>query len=125
MNKPNTELSACPFCGGTDLEVQFGTEDREGYPKCMVCTNCGACGPYAYESELKGAAKAMQNWNNQTITQATAELQANNAALRERVGFLISCVKSGEPLGSREQWVMDSLTSNPGHTLQALKKEGL
>lgn len=42
-------LKPCPFCGGTDLEYQVGTEDREGTPTAVLCPDCGATGPWAYE----------------------------------------------------------------------------
>lgn len=38
----------CPFCGGDDLEIQHGNEDREGVPVNIVCTECGARGPIVY-----------------------------------------------------------------------------
>lgn len=48
--RPNVadELKPCPFCGGDNLELAHGTEDREGVPRNMVCCDCGAYGPWAY-----------------------------------------------------------------------------
>lgn len=42
------KLKRCPFCGSSDLETQIGTEDREGVPANIICSECGACGPWAY-----------------------------------------------------------------------------
>lgn len=42
------EIKPCPFCGGTDLGVGRGTEDREGIPTYVYCSDCGAHGPWVY-----------------------------------------------------------------------------
>lgn len=40
---------SCPFCGEKEnLEIKRSTEDREGYPTCVYCEECGAQGPWLY-----------------------------------------------------------------------------
>lgn len=44
------ELLPCPFCGSTYIEIQTSTPDREGTPTHLMCADCGAAGPWSYES---------------------------------------------------------------------------
>lgn len=55
----------CPFCGNTTVEFQWGTEDREGTPVNLVCTECGACGPNQYINATKESdyVEIIQMWN--------------------------------------------------------------
>lgn len=48
MDKDMDKFAPCPFCGGTDLGVRRGTEDREGFPTYVYCADCGAQGPWIY-----------------------------------------------------------------------------
>lgn len=45
----NFNVKPCPFCGSQDLDIQVGTEDKEGFPTNVVCVDCGACGPWVYK----------------------------------------------------------------------------
>ena len=38
----------CPFCGGDELCIGRGEEDREGYPVYVYCDECGCHGPWIY-----------------------------------------------------------------------------
>jgi Lar family restriction alleviation protein len=62
MNKP------CPFCGNEELEYWIGTEDRDGIPTSIMCTDCGCGGPWIYlkksELERELPARALELWNN-------------------------------------------------------------
>jgi Lar family restriction alleviation protein len=42
------DIKPCPFCGSLELDIQTSTEDREGVPANVVCTDCGCSGPWAY-----------------------------------------------------------------------------
>lgn len=41
-------IKQCPFCGGSNLEISIGSEDREGVPTNVYCDDCGAQGPWVY-----------------------------------------------------------------------------
>lgn len=55
-------MKACPFCGNLEIYVMTGTPDNEGVPTNMVCSECGACGPWVYERSNE-CREAMQLWN--------------------------------------------------------------
>lgn len=42
------EIQPCPFCGGTNFIITFGTEDREGTLTQITCEDCGCSGPWIY-----------------------------------------------------------------------------
>lgn len=63
----------------------------------------------AFTNTGLGFVKYMELKINQAIQSATAERDAQLLALRERTAFLISCVRSGEQLGSREEWVLEAV----------------
>lgn len=50
MNTSADAAEGCPFCGSTELEVGYGTPDREGIPSYVYCESCGAQGPWDYLS---------------------------------------------------------------------------
>jgi len=41
-------IMPCPFCNGLNLGIGRLTEDREGYPTYIYCTDCGCQGPWIY-----------------------------------------------------------------------------
>jgi hypothetical protein len=41
-------IKQCPFCGGSNLEISTGSEDREGVPTNIYCDDCGTQGPWQY-----------------------------------------------------------------------------
>lgn len=45
------KIRECPFCGGKDLGIGRGTEDREGWPTYIYCGSCGAQGPWIYTKD--------------------------------------------------------------------------
>lgn len=55
-------INPCPFCGGLELDVQRGTEDREGFPTNLICACCGASGPWFYEMD-DSFTLALEGWN--------------------------------------------------------------
>lgn len=62
------KIKPCPFCGNdneNNFDLQTGTKDREGIPVNITCTQCGACGPYEYETgdEERLMLTATFNWN--------------------------------------------------------------
>lgn len=58
------ELMPCPFCGSSnDLDMQYGTNDREGKPMNVYCGACGACGPWSYYETV-----AIKDWNRRAPT---------------------------------------------------------
>jgi hypothetical protein len=66
MSKP------CPFCKRKKLETQQGTPDREGTPVNIICSACGARGPWIYwvnmdtfETAPIEAIAAMTGWDDQ------------------------------------------------------------
>lgn len=60
------------------------------------------------KSEIQSKMELVERLYRDAVEQIRSQ-HADKAALRERVGFLISCVRSGEQLGSREDWVMEVL----------------
>ena len=56
------KLKPCPFCGGDDLDVTVGTPDREGIPTLITCAECGAGGPWVYQSPMQSE-DACNEWN--------------------------------------------------------------
>lgn len=55
-------MKPCPFCGGSELDYQTQTPDREGVPTNVICQDCGACGPWVYEKAGE-VAQANEQWN--------------------------------------------------------------
>ena len=62
-------IKPCPFCGETtDFGIGRGTEDREGFPTYLYCSECGAQGPWFY-TRVKaaftstGVCAEMSGWN--------------------------------------------------------------
>ena len=57
----------CPWCGGDEIELQTGTNDREGTPAAALCFTCGATGPWQYvTSSLNDEQKlalVLTHWN--------------------------------------------------------------
>jgi Lar family restriction alleviation protein len=45
------DIAPCPFCGGLEIEIGRGTEDKEGFPTWAYCATCGAQGPWKYLGE--------------------------------------------------------------------------
>jgi len=64
----------CPFCGEVEVELQQGTTDREGTPVNVMCSGCGATGPFVYAphgtDQLSMFALAVEPWNDRA--QSTA-----------------------------------------------------
>lgn len=58
-----SKLKPCPFCGGIELDIQRGTPEGEGVPTNVICTECGACGPWEY-CEKDEYTKAKKAWDN-------------------------------------------------------------
>lgn len=61
-------INPCPFCGGSDIIITIvDTEDREGTPVALTCTDCGAQGPWSYvPEELTGCKESIceiTKWN--------------------------------------------------------------
>jgi Lar family restriction alleviation protein len=57
----------CPFCGApqdSPVEFQIGTRDREGFPKSVVCVECGAAGPLVYVKHEDDEVEVIEEWNN-------------------------------------------------------------
>lgn len=66
MNASNekVQLKPCPFCLGKNLELGFGTKDREGTPYYLYCQDCGATGPWEYSPNGRFSMDiAAKNWN--------------------------------------------------------------
>jgi len=64
--------SPCPFCGGSNLGIGRGTEDREGYPTYVYCVDCGVNGPWIYTREkglwtCLGRACDETGWNKREV----------------------------------------------------------
>ena len=59
----------CPFCGSVEVEVVTGTEDREGYPSNLTCSDCGANGPWTYckDPHDKDYPKLLKQWNTRHL----------------------------------------------------------
>src|SRR5690554_894377 len=72
------DLLPCPFCGSTNIEIQISTPDREGVPTNLICSDCGASGPWEYE-QVNSHAKADAAWNRR------AALQSKTAGLEKIV----------------------------------------
>ena len=62
-------LLPCPFCGGANIEIQISTPDREGVPTNLMCSDCGASGPWEYE-QGNSHAKADDAWNRRAALQS-------------------------------------------------------
>ena len=59
------DVKPCPFCGGVEIDFQTGTEDREGWPRnvvCVTCVTCGACGPWEY-CDAENETTPVKLWN--------------------------------------------------------------
>lgn len=69
------ELKPCPFCGGTEIELSCGTPDREGIPKQMNCTECGASGPWDYATE-ESTEQQVKDWNTRPTPDLTERIEA-------------------------------------------------
>lgn len=57
----------CPFCDSKEVELRTGTRDREGIPVSLVCSDCGAAGPWAYcnsKAEEDQIDMALELWNS-------------------------------------------------------------
>lgn len=69
IEQEHVELLPCPFCGGTNIEIQISTPDREGVPTNLMCSDCGASGPWEYE-QGNSHAKADDAWNQRAALQS-------------------------------------------------------
>ena len=60
-----TDLKACPFCGGDDVDGSFGLGQRSDGSDYIVsgCNECGACGPDEETEE-----EAIKAWNTRQDT---------------------------------------------------------
>lgn len=63
------DLLPCPFCGSTNIEIKISTPDREGVPTSLMCSDCGASGPWEYEQD-NSHAKADAAWNTRAALQS-------------------------------------------------------
>ena len=65
-----SEINPCPFCGSVEVEVVIGTQDREGYPSNLICSECGAAGPWIYCKDPydKDYHKLLVQWNTRHIS---------------------------------------------------------
>ena len=65
----NNNVVHCPFCGSVEVEVVTGTEDREGYPSRLTCSDCGANGPQTYckDPHDKDYHKLLKQWNTRHL----------------------------------------------------------
>jgi Lar family restriction alleviation protein len=52
------ELLACPFCGGTDLEIKVGTILGRNPVSAVYCMTCGGAGAHSEIEE-----HAVESWN--------------------------------------------------------------
>ena len=65
----NMKNKSCPFCGREDLDSGTTIKGRDGTPFWIVCTKCGATGPWieVADEELDLALNiAMEEWNTRT-----------------------------------------------------------
>lgn len=69
------ELLPCPFCGSTYIEIQTSTPDREGTPTHLMCADCGAAGPWSYESGGSYTVAAAF-WNARAALQSQDQVDA-------------------------------------------------
>jgi len=63
------DIKGCPFCGGDKLIIQKSTEDREGVPIHVMCSDCGAGGPWEYDQRKESHDNLdyvvlVTGWNN-------------------------------------------------------------
>lgn len=65
----NDNVVPCPFCGSVEVEVVTGTEDREGYPSKLTCSDCGANGPWIYCKDPldKDYHELLKQWNTRHL----------------------------------------------------------
>lgn len=57
-----SDLTPCPFCGSTDLDVHPKNADQTA--ACVVCRQCAAQGPTVQATEdLTVGAAAATSWN--------------------------------------------------------------
>jgi len=61
----SSDLLACPFCGGTDIE----RAPRRGFPVQCECKTCRSEGPAKLTSE-----EAVESWNGRATTTPNAKL---------------------------------------------------
>lgn len=79
------DLLPCPFCGSTNIEIQISTPDREGVPTNLMCSDCGASGPWEYE-QVNSHARADAAWNTR------AALQSQDREDAERLEWLVEAM---------------------------------
>jgi Lar family restriction alleviation protein len=60
------KANPCPWCECKEVFVDFHTPDREGMPIAVICSDCGAQGPYDYYNgtEDEMVSQALAKWNN-------------------------------------------------------------
>lgn len=86
------ELKPCPFCGGAPsaVETEYQYELGTDYAWEIVCPMCGVSMLWADETSSKSYEKLVTDWNTRATEDAlrarAAELEAENARLREAVG---------------------------------------
>ena len=85
------ELKPCPFCGGTNLQIN--AEDIDGYMACVRCWDCddmqGPASAYKYRDVEKAKADAIQQWNKRAtaaeLTRLRADVARKDEALRAAI----------------------------------------
>lgn len=106
-----SDLLPCPFCGGDDIEYQFGTTDREGTPTACMCGDCGSVGPWEYCSREfeRYSPIAIKAWNQRAQGWVSVEESKRIKELSMIVRRLCYSLKSVNPHSSLIKQSMEYL----------------
>lgn len=69
MSNKTSKLKSCPFCGNTskgEMKVSVRRQGNKGYR--VICSKCGACGPYVaikewHDTKMIAQGQAIKLWN--------------------------------------------------------------
>lgn len=93
---------SCPFCGSDNLDFSvINSQDKEGYPTAIVCTDCGCHGPWTYVSNF--------DENNDNIWKLWNERHPNgfDKSNKPKITQCKNC-KHSHPLSNIEKYSSDN-----------------
>lgn len=76
-----THLEPCPFCGGTDCEIEASST---GYQGRIRCKSCGGCGPFVnWLAPTSSESAVFDKWNDRVLVTYQIKASCNQPSTGE------------------------------------------